>query len=185
MNRVFGNYEIALRDEPAYSRNSADNPRSYIHEYCRSDEYQHVSAHGISVSENEELSSSAILLGVGGATGVNENSLAYDRNSIYMAAGDALFSLSFPSLSLNWCKQVDFATCFGVFFLQDSDCLLTWGELEIGCYSKTGKKLWGSTGPEIFTEGMEIQDGIAKVTDFNGDVHKINLKNGTISSANT
>jgi hypothetical protein len=185
MNRVFGNYEVALRDEPAYSRNSTDNPRSYIHEYCRDDKYEHVSAHGVNVSENEALLGSAVLLGVGGATGVNENSLAFDGSSLYVAAGDALYSLSFPTLELNWCEKVDFATCFGVFWLQDRGCLLTWGELEIGCYSRAGKKLWGATGPDIFTEGMDLQGGIAKVTDFNGDVHEINLSNGAISSANT
>ncbi len=87
MNRVFGNYEVTLRDEPVYSRNSADNPRAYIHEYCRSDEYQHVSAHGVRVRENDEMLASAILLGVGGATGVNENSVAFDGEALYMACG--------------------------------------------------------------------------------------------------
>ena len=186
MNREFGNYEIVLRDEPTYSRNSTDNPRNYDHEYCRSsNDYQHVSAHGLNVSENEDTLSSAVVLGIGGATGVNENSLAFDGKSLYVVAGDALYSLSLPSLKLNWCKKVDFATCFGVFWLQDRGCLLTWGELEIGCYSSIGEKLWGSTGPDIFTEGMKIQDGVAKVTDFNGQVHQVNLKNGVISSANT
>lgn len=185
MNRVFGNYKIVFRDEPTYSRSSTDNPRKYGYEYCRSKEYQHVSAHGINVLEDEEPLSSAILLGVGGATGANENSLAFDGNSIYVAVGDALYSLSLPGLKLNWCERVDFATCFGVFWLKDRNCLLTWGELEIGCYSNTGEKLWGSTGPDMFTEGMEIQGGIAKVKDFNGDVHQVNLENGVISSANT
>ncbi|QSX36874.1 hypothetical protein [Shewanella sedimentimangrovi] len=185
MNKVFGNYEVAIRDEPTYSRNSTDNPRSYINEYCRNDKYEHVSAHGINVSENEEILGSAVLLGVGGATRVNDNSLAFNGTSLYVAAGDALYSLSLPALKLNWCKKVDFATCFGVFWLDDRSCLLTWGELEIGCYSKDGEKLWSTSGPDIFTEGMEVHGGIAKVTDFNGDVHEINLSNGAISSANT
>lgn len=185
MNRIFENYEVTLRDEPVYSRNSADNPRAYIHEYCRSDEYQHVSAHGVSVREDEETLASAILLGVGGATGINENSVAFDGESLYMASGDALYSLSLPSLELNWCVKVDFATCFGVFWLQDRNCLLTWGELEIGCYTQTGEKMWSSSGPDIFTEGLELHEDIATVTDFNGDVHNINLSNGAIASANT
>ena len=185
MHRVFGNYEVTLRDEPTYSRNSADNPRSYIHEYCRNDEYQHVSAHGIYVAESDVLLGSAILLGVGGATGINENSLAFDGNSLYVAAGDALYSLSLPDLELNWCKKVDFATCFGVFWMPDRSCLLTWGEIEVGCYSQIGTKLWVSSGPEIFTEGLEIQNNIAKIIDFNGVVYEINLSNGVISGANT
>lgn len=129
--------------------------------------------------------SCAILLGVGGATGVNENSVAFEGESLYVASGDALYSLSLPSLELNWCVKVDFATCFGVFWLKDRNCLLTWGELEIGCYTQTGEKIWSSSGPDIFTEGLELQENIAIVTDFNGDVHNINLSNGEISSANT
>ncbi len=185
MNRVFGNYEVSLRDEPTYARNSTDNQRSYIHEYYRNDKYQHVSAHGINVIENEASLGSAVLLGVGGATGINENSLVFDGDSLYVASGDALYSLSLPSLELNWCQKVDFATCFGVFWLKDRNCLLTWGELEIGCYCKGGEKLWSTSGPDIFTEGMEVQGGIAKVTDFNSDVYEINLSNGAISNANT
>lgn len=185
MNQEFGNYDIILRDEPTYSRNSVDNSRKYDYEYCRSDRYQHVSAHGLNVSKNEESLSSAVVLGVGGATSVNENSLAFDGNSLYVAAGDAIYSLSLPSLKLNWYEKVDFATCFGVFWLQDRCSLLTWGELEIGCYSSTGEKLWGSTGQDIFTESMEIHGDIAKVKDFNGKVHQVNLKNGVISSAKT
>jgi hypothetical protein len=185
MNRDFDNYEVNLIDEPTYSRNSTDNLRRYVHEYCRSDEYQHISAHGISVTENEDLLASVVLLGVGGATGVNENSMAYDGSSIYVAAGDALFSLSMPHLELNWAKRVDFATCFGVFWLEDRNCLLTWGELEIGCHTKTGEKLWSTYGPNIFTEGLELDNDVAKVTDFDGVAHKIRLSDGEILDANT
>ncbi|MCU7843566.1 MAG: hypothetical protein KZQ93_06965 [Candidatus Thiodiazotropha sp. (ex Monitilora ramsayi)] len=184
MDREFGKYKITLRNEPMYTRNSTDNPRSYKHEYCRKEEYQHVSAHGVIAAENENVLSSVVLLGVGGATGVNEHSLAYDGKSLYVAAGDALYSLSLPSLELNWIAKVDFATCFGVFWLQDRNYLLTWGELEIGSYSAAGEKLWGTTGPDIFTEGLVIGNNFAKVTDFNGEVHKINLNNGAIISAN-
>ncbi len=185
MKRVIGNYEVIIDDDPLYSRNSTDNHRSYIHEYCRDEKYQHFSAHGIEITQNGESLSSAILLGVGGATGINENSLAFDGVNLYVTAGDALYSLSIPDLDMKWCVQVDIATCFGVFWLQSRGCLLTWGEIEIGCYSITGNKLWGSSGPEIFTEGIEFQDSIVKVTDFNGDIHEINLNNGEISIANT
>ena len=45
--------------------------------------------------------------------------------------------------------------------------------------------MWSSSGPDIFTEGLELHEDIATVTDFNGDVHNINLSNGAISSSNT
>ncbi len=185
MNRVFGNYKVTLRDEPAYSIDSTDNPRSYSYEYFRDDDYHYASAHGINVFENDELLTSAIVLGFGGATGVYENSVAYDGNSIYVAAGDALHSLSLPTLELNWVIKVDSATCFGVFWLKERNVLLTWGELEIGCYSNIGEKIWSADGPDIFTEGFELEKDIVKVTDFNGQVFTINLSDGVITNANT
>lgn len=185
MNRVFGNHQVTLRDEPAYSLNSTDNPRGYSHEYFRDDDYHYTSAHGINVSENDKTFSSAIVLGFGGATGIHDNSVAYDGDGIYVAAGDALYSLTLPSLQLNWVIKVDLATCFGVFWLEQRNFLLTWGELEIGCYSKSGRKIWSASGPDIFTEDFELQKDTVKVTDFNGQIFSINLSNGVITNANT
>ncbi|MCE2029498.1 hypothetical protein [Sessilibacter corallicola] len=130
--------------------------------------------------ENKALLSSAVLIGIGGATGVHENSIVLDGSSLYVAAGDALYSLSLPTLELNWCEQVDLAACFGVFLLPNRDCLLTCGELEIGCYSKAGEKLWGSSGGDIFTGEIEIKNNMAEVSDFIGDTYEIDLHNGKI-----
>lgn len=122
-----------------------------------------------------------MLLGVGGATGVNKSSVAQDGHNLYVAAGDAVYSLSMPTLNLVWCIKVDSATCFGVYWLLDQDCILTWGELEIGCYSRAGEKFWAVTGPDIFTEGFEVAGNVARVTDFNGDVYSINLNHGQMT----
>ena len=180
MNRIFENFEVQVRDEPTYSPRSADNLRSYNFEYCRSYEYRHASAHGINVLENGQFVASAIVLGVSGATGVNENSIAYDGTNIYVAAGDSLFALSLPSLILVWCKKVDWATCFGVFWLKEKQCLITWGEIDIGCYTPHGEKVWSVSGPDIFTEGFTLESESASVIDFNGDLFSINLNSGEI-----
>lgn len=176
----FENYTVILKDEPTYSRNSTDNP-VYQFEYCRCYEYQHACAHGIRVRENEEYLASAVLLGVGGATGINDNSMVIDEKSLYVAAGDSLYCLQLPDLKLNWCVKVDFATCFGVFLLEKRNCLLTWGELFISCYSKSGQEVWSCSGRDIFTEGLELKDDTAVVTDFCGDKYNINLDNGAMS----
>ncbi|WP_353304577.1 hypothetical protein [Sessilibacter corallicola] len=130
--------------------------------------------------EDKALLSSAVLIGIGGATGVHENSIVLDGSSLYVATGDALYSLSLPTLELNWCQQVDLAACFEVFLLPNRDCLLTCGELEISCYSKVGEKLWGFCGGDIFTGEIEIKNNIAKVSDFIGDIYEIELSNGKI-----
>jgi hypothetical protein len=98
MNRIFNDIEVTFRDEPTYSRNSTDNARSYHNEYCRSNEYEHISAVGIIVGDIESPDTSSILLGVGGATSINENSVAFNNKTIYIASGDAVFALSFPEL---------------------------------------------------------------------------------------
>ncbi len=102
MKRVIQDYEVSLRDEPSYSRNATDSPRIYKHEYCRSEMYEHISAHGITVGDIESPESSAIILSVGGASGVNENSLVYTGNTMYVAAGDAVFALNLSSLDHKW-----------------------------------------------------------------------------------
>ncbi len=185
MNRRYGEYEVSVRDEPTYSRNSTDNVRSYKYEYCRSDEYEHVSAHGVVVGDLESPDSSAILLGVGGATGINENSLTHNGNTLYVAAGDAVFALVLPSLDLKWSKKVDFATCFGVYWLQDKRRLITWGEVNVSCFNEDGAEMWSASGPDIFTEDFEIEGSHIKLTDFNNDIFQINIETGALSRGNT
>lgn len=185
MKRVFQNYEVSVRDEPTYSRNSTDNPRSYKYEYCRSEKYEHISAHGITIGDIDSPDSSAIILGVGGATGVNENSLGHTGETLFVAAGDAVFALDLPSLEIKWCKKVDFATCFGVYWVQEKSCLITWGELNVSCFCEDGKEIWSTSGPDIFTEAFDIKGDYIKVTDFNNDIFLINIENGEMSDANT
>ena len=107
------------------------------------------------------------------------------RDSLYVAAGDSVYSLSLPMLDLNWAVQVDRATCFGVFWFDRLGYLLTWGELSISSYSVDGKELWSATGADVFSEGLELKNQKAMVTDFNGHVYKIDLISGKISSEST
>ncbi len=163
---TIGGCEISVRDEPTYSVNSTGNPRSYKYEYRRTEKYEHSSAYGVVVRAQNTIISSSILLGVGGVTGVNKNSVAYDGNSLYVASGDALFALSYPALKLLWFRKVDFATCFGVYWLKEHNCLVTWGELNICRLTPEGKEVWSASGPDIFTEDFEFVDNQIKVTLF-------------------
>ena len=180
MIQKFGNVEVTVRDEPTYSVSSSDNVRSYKNEYRHSTEYKHTCGHGITTKQDGVVVSTAVVLGVGGATGVHEHTLAHDGLNLFVAAGDGVFSLSLPNLQLNWQLKVDFAACFGVYWIKHLGCLLTWGELNISCYSQDGKELWSTSRPDIFTEGLKLSDGHAIVTDFNGDTFAINLATGKI-----
>ena len=119
MIRTLGEVEFEVRDEPAYTINSTDNPRHYNNEYTRAAaEGYFTSAYGIYARKNGIELSSAIVFGSGGATRVHENSIAQDGTNLYICAGDTLYSLSLPALELNWALQVDIATCFAVYWLE-------------------------------------------------------------------
>ncbi len=169
MKALINNCPVSLIDEPTYSKGSADNIRSYKIEYRRNYDYWQSSAHGVIVGAQESPEASAILLGVGGTTKVHNNSMAHSGNLCFIAAGDAVFSLKVPSLELLWCNKVDFATCFGVFWIESENSLITWGEVDVSRLKASGETVWTASGTDIFTEGFEIKNDLILLNDFNND----------------
>jgi hypothetical protein len=183
MNIIADNHQITLINEPAYSENSTDNKRSYERVFCRSKE-PHYSAHGVIAGELESPESSVVLLGVGGATGVHKHSLACNESVCFVAAGDAVFALKIPSLELKWCDKVDHQTCFGVYWIEAEDCLITWGEVAISRYTADGEKVWSASGADIF-KGFEYKGNHISVTDFGERRYTIKIKTGKIQNLRT
>lgn len=105
MKQSFNGIDVTLINEPHYSVNSTDNVRSYMVELCRNTRYQHSSAHGLFVGDIAKPESSAILLGIGGMTGVHQYSFTINNNICYVATGDSIFSLQLPTLELIWIKK--------------------------------------------------------------------------------
>ncbi|TQV72918.1 hypothetical protein FLL45_15750 [Aliikangiella marina] len=178
MKKVFEGYELTLVEEKTYSTNSTDNIRSYKTELCRNSEYRHTCAHGVFVGDIESPQASTILLGVGGATGIHEDSIAYHDSICFIAAGDSVFALQLPSLELLWCRKVDFATCFGIYWVKEKNCLISWGEVDVRRLTKDGDIEWAASGSDIFTEGFELDKDQIEITDFNNDVYKIEIETG-------
>jgi hypothetical protein len=185
MNTLINKYKVTLIDEPTYSKGSTDNIRSYNTELCRKDEYRLASAHGVIVGDLESPEASVILLGVGGATGVHNESIAHYGNLCFIAAGDAVFSLKVPSLELKWCKKVDFATCFGVYWIESENCLITWGEVDVCRLTATGEIVWTTSGADKFTEGFKIKKDHIELADFNNDKYKVDIQTGKIKRMST
>ena len=185
MNALINNYKITLIDEPTYSKGSTDNIRSFKTELCRNDEYRQASAHGVIVGDLKSPEASVILLGVGGATGIHNDSIAHSGNLCFIAAGDAVFSLKVPSLELQWCRKVDFATCFGIYWIESENCLITWGEVDVCRLTASGEIVWTASGADIFTERFKIHDSYIELTDFNNNKYKIDIQNGEINIINT
>ncbi|MCG7563109.1 hypothetical protein [Pseudoalteromonas sp. McH1-42] len=178
MKKIFNGIDVTLINEPHYSINSTDNLRSYEVELCRNIKSEYSSAHGLFLGEIDNPESSVIFLGIGGATVVHQYSFTIKNDICYVASGDSVFSLKLPTLELIWVEKVDFATCFGVFWVDEYDCLISWGELDICRLNSSGDKVWSISGPEIFTEGFEFDGDYVLVTDFDGIVHKISIETG-------
>jgi len=180
MKITVGHHEVSLIDEKMYSVNSTDNVRSYKTKLCRNREYHHACAHGVFVGDIESPQASTILLGVGGATGIHKDSIAYCDGVCFIVAGDSVFAIQLPSLELLWCRKVDFATCFGIYMVEEKNCLISWGEVDVCRLSTDGEIEWTASGADIFTEGFELDKEQIEITDFNNDIYKIDIETGKI-----
>jgi hypothetical protein len=176
-----GKYDLDLMNEPTCTPGSADNVRSYAREYDFSDAASRPSSrHGLVLREDGVVRQSCILLAGGGASGVHEHSIAIVDHTCFLAVGDTLCSLALPSLELLWHQQVDHATCFGVYFSTNHYCLISHGELDIARVSLSGEVVWSSGGTDIFSEGIKVFPAYVEAVDFNQNIYRINIINGTL-----
>jgi hypothetical protein len=172
-------YELELIDEPLYTPGSADNVRSYSREYKLTDaETRPSSRHGLILRDGNTPERSCILLAGGGATGLHGHSAVTLDDICFVAVGDTLCSLALPSLDLLWHRQVDAATCFGVYHSAKHNCLISHGELEVARLSLAGEVAWRSGGADIFSEGFELHPNHIEAVDFNGTVYRMDIATG-------
>ena len=171
-------FALTLLDDPTYTARSADNVQQYDREYCLVKEYRPVSKYGLVCREPEGATHSCILLAGGGVSRVHEHSAVVVNGSCFVGVGDMLCCLSLPTLDLKWAIKVDTATCFGVYYFPQDDCLLSHGELEIARVSLSGQIVWSVSGKEILSEGFRIVDDHVEVIDFNQEVYRIDIATG-------
>ena len=87
-------------------------------------------------------------------------------------------SLSLPRLALEWATKVDTATCFGVYYSAEHDCLLSHGEIEIARVSLCGDIVWSGSGRDIFSEGFRVGGKWVEATDFGGYIYRFDIATG-------
>jgi hypothetical protein len=89
-----------------------------------------------------------------------------------------LCSLSLPTLDLTRATKVDKATCFGVYYCPEHDCLLSHGELQVARVSLKGEIVWSASGRDVFSEGFRIVgDHIEAIDSYHG-VDRIDIVTG-------
>jgi hypothetical protein len=132
--------------------------------------------------DNNVLITNAILLGTGGATGIHKNSYYIQNNSIIICVCNFLFCLSIPELKLLWKSEVDWATAFGIYKMQED--FIIHGELEISRINQNGKIIWQHSGSDIFVlengkECFKIKGDLILAESWDGRKYKFNY-NGEI-----
>ena len=170
--------EIQIFDDPMFSLNSVDHPHRYANQHILSNDSHYSSKYGLRLFESDEEINSCLLVTSGGATGVHSQTAIVIRDSIFVAVGNLICSLELPSFKLMWHQTVDFATCFGVYYLPESDCLISHGEVDISRVTLNGNVIWSASGKDIFTEGFEIKGKKIEVIDFNHEKYLIDIEDG-------
>ncbi|MEO0479361.1 MAG: hypothetical protein AAF196_07770 [Planctomycetota bacterium] len=167
-----GTHVVQLSDEECYTPGSADNARSYDREhFAAGNERQAVV--GVRCA-----SQSAVLLSPGIRREVDERSVAYVRDSIFVACGSFVFALSLPDLELRWFCSVDVASCFGLHLCGDEPFLISHGEVDITRLTLEGRVVWSACGRDIFTGAFEVRGDHIRAVDFNGDAYVVDLATG-------
>ena len=178
MELASGSFVVTLLDDPTYTPGSADNVRRYDREYCFVQEYRPVSQYGLTCRQSDGTTHTCILLAGGGASRVHDHSAVIVNGSCFVGVGDMLCSLSLPTWELKWATKVDTATCFGVYYCPQHDCLLSHGECEIARASLSGEIVWSVSGRDIFSEGFRIVGDHVEAVDFYNGVYRIDIATG-------
>ena len=165
----YKDFRIEVFDDESYTPNSTDNINSYKIEYIESNDEFGINQHGIRIFKDETEISSAIICEHGGGTGTHKNSYLIKDNSIRICCGFMIYSLNIPILELDWKKQLDMATCFGIYEFEDD--YIIHGELEISRLTKSGDIKWQFSGRDIFVningkKEFEIIGKTIKLIDF-------------------
>jgi hypothetical protein len=167
-------WTVLMIDEPTYTFGSADNVRTYEHEYDLASPSHHpASKHGIIAG-----AVSAVIGAGGGCSAVHKHSLVIVGDHCFVAVGDYVCCLKLPELTLVWQRAVDSATCFGLFYSAKQQALISHGECEISRLSLDGKVVWATGGKDIFSEGFQLLEDHVEAIDFNGDKYRIEMASG-------
>lgn len=175
---IFKEYKIEIINEEDYIAGSADNRFKYdlIYQHRDDEEYEPISKHGIKVYK-DGLFKSAIVLAIGGATGVNSDSAIIDDENLVIRCCNKVFSLRLPSLELNWIIQPDMATCFGIYQYKSS--YIIHGELTISRISRDGTIEWEQGARDIFVnienrgDTFRMHDDYIELMDWGGFRYKL------------
>ena len=170
---------LRLIEESSYAPASMDNERQYENEYQTVPGHaHHTTAYGFERTVGNTKFYPLIVLGFGGASLLGKTSFVARGNKLHLAIDDFVLALDLETLRILWATKVDFATCFGIYWVESLSCLISWGEMEVSKLDLSGKILLSVSGSDIFSGGFRIENDFAFATDFEGGEYKIDLRSG-------
>ncbi len=172
-----GNHSINITQKDYHASESSDYLQAYSRVYDLEPKHQPSSIYAVACDDQ----SNCLILAGGGSTGVSKQSAILQNSNTWIGIGDQLVCLSLPNLQLLWNKQIDEATCFGVYLSPDGLGILVHGEISVSKVSFSGKTLWSSAGKDILTEGFQVYDKHIEVIDFNKEKYQIDIESGNIN----
>ena len=187
MNIEYKNFVIEIIDETCYLLNSKNNTYNYNKVYVVGTETEYSTKYGIRIknSENEIIKDCLLVCNTGAGTSVCKETCVIDAETVFICISNVVVSLSLIELELNWFKEVDFATAFGIYKMNED--FIIHGELYITRINKKGEIIWQQSGSDIFvlpcdfpTENFCIKDNKIFVQSWDERKYRISY-NGEIT----
>jgi hypothetical protein len=169
-----GAMRVELINEPEYKFGSSDNVRRYPYIWNVSEEAAPNSIHGLLVNDRPM----AVLGNAGGLTGIHDHSAVSIGDMLYVAIGSHVVCLRLRPFQFVWALQTDPFTCFGVYFDEEHNALVSHGELEISRFTDHGTLLWNSSGSDIFSQGFTLLPEFIEAMDFHGKIYRFDYFTG-------
>lgn len=166
-------------DIPRCDVSATENAGAQEEEYFFGDDaYRPSSRDRVVVKLGDTAIASAVLLAVGGSTGVHPYSAFVRGDTCFVAVGPFVCALELPTLRLLWHSCTDVATCFGIYDAPGYASIISHGELEIARLSYSGQIFWSASGQNIFSAGFELHEHHAEAIDFDGTRYRFEIETG-------
>jgi len=177
---------IEVSDDSTYNAGSENNKFKYSKHYFGDGAKDHpTSKHCIKIFRHDELLNDCIIIGSGGATGIQPRSSLISDREILICCCDTIFCISVDDLQLKWLTRADQATCFGIYGI--GEYYITHGEMEISKIDKNWNIVWQFGGLDIFVSldqdnAFKLNNDSIELIDFIGVQYKIDFDGNILRS---
>lgn len=114
------------------------------------------------------------------------DSVLHKDNSIYFCSGKYVCKWHITQAVLEWCIELDFASCFTIQFLDNENSILVSGELELSKINLNGNIKWQYSGSDIFVTqdgkfGAKVIEDKIYIMDWNEILHILDFRGNLIN----